>query len=443
MSISNLKYDQSTLPNNSNKLEPNDRAIHDWYRFVLSFPPHLVRHYIDRFELTDGDTLLDPFCGTGTTLVEAKKNGISSIGIEANPMAHFASKVKINWDINARPLQEHAYTIAEKVKHDLANQNMRDDVLPEECLFEIGHDTNRDLYSLTQEEEKLILKNSISPIPLHKSLLLLRAIQSSPKNDFVAHELIAFVKMLVESASNLHFGPEVGVRKAKKDALVAPSWLNNVNNISKDLEAYAGSKAVLSDVILSDSRHIGKHLDKESIKAVFTSPPYPNEKDYSRTTRLESVMLGFIKNKQELREMKKTFIRSNTRGVYKEDKDDQWIKNFTIINEIAAIIEKRRIEQGKTSGFEKLYSRVTKLYFGGMAKHLAELRVFLKKGAYLGYVVGDQASYLRVFIPTGQILAEIAESLGYEVVSIDLFRTRFASATKMNMREEVLVLRWP
>jgi hypothetical protein len=98
---------------------------------------------------------------------------------------------------------------------------------------------------------------------------------------------------------------------------------------------------------------------------------------------------------------------------------------------------------GKTSGFEKLYGKVTKLYFGGMARHLAELRIFLKPGAYLGYVVGDQASYLQILIKTGELLADIAKSLGYEVVSLDLFRTRLATATKKQMREEVVVLRWP
>jgi hypothetical protein len=46
-------------------------------------------------------------------------------------------------------------------------------------------------------------------------------------------------------------------------------------------------------------------------------------------------------------------------------------------------------------------------------------------------------------IRTSAILAEIAESLGYEVVRTDLFRTRIATATKAQMREEVLVLRWP
>ena len=90
-----------------------------------------------------------------------------------------------------------------------------------------------------------------------------------------------------------------------------------------------------------------------------------------------------------------------------------------------------------------LYHRVTKLYFGGMAKHLAALRKALRPGAKLAYVVGDQASYLRVMIRTGQILADIAESLGYEIDDIDLFRTRLATATKEQLREEVVRLRWP
>ena len=84
-----------------------------------------------------------------------------------------------------------------------------------------------------------------------------------------------------------------------------------------------------------------------------------------------------------------------------------------------------------------------KLYFGGMAKHLADLRPILRSGAQLAYVVGDQKSYLRVMIRTGELLASIAEGLGYEVVNIDLFRTRRATATKEQMREEVVVLQWP
>ena len=136
-------------------------------------------------------------------------------------------------------------------------------------------------------------------------------------------------------------------------------------------------------------------------------------------------------------------MRSNTRVVYKGDDDDRWIEHHAGIQRIANEIEARRIELGKTSGFERLYSRATRLYFGGMARHLAGLRNVLYPGAQLAYVVGDQASYLRVMIRTGQLLAETAQELGYELMRIDLFRTRFATATKEQLREEVIVLRWP
>jgi hypothetical protein len=113
------------------------------------------------------------------------------------------------------------------------------------------------------------------------------------------------------------------------------------------------------------------------------------------------------------------------------------------VQRIANAIEARRIELGKTSGFERLYARVTKLYFGGMTRHLSDLRTILSPGAQLGYVVGDQASYLRVMIRTGEILADIAKSLGYELIDIDLFRTRLSTAKKEQLREEIVLLRWP
>jgi len=409
----------------ANKLSLNDKRFHDWYRFILSFPPHLVRKYLEKFGLRDGDTILDPFCGTGTTVLEAKLCGINAIGIEANPIAHFASSVKVDWEINPVNLINHANKIAKQVTDQLS----------------LEYDSP--LRTLPSDAMPLLIKNSISPVPLHKSLMLIEALKLQVNSEFYRHEILALAKSLVYSISNLHFGPEVGVRQKKKlDAPVIESWLSEITAMASDLGNHY-KKSAHTFIYLADSRQLNMILQPESIDAVFTSPPYPNEKDYTRTTRLESVMLGFINNKADLRALKKCLLRSNTRNVYKGDNDDNWITGHKEIQEIAAEIENRRVAMGKTSGFEKLYSKVTRLYFGGMARHLADIRPFLKPGAYLGYVVGDQASYLRVMIRTGQLLAGIAESLGYQVVSIDLFRTRLATATREQMREEVVVLQWP
>lgn len=420
----------------SNKLDPQDRAFHDWYRFVLSFPPHLVRNYIEKFGLNKQSIILDPFCGTGTTLVEAKLAGIKAVGFEANAFPYFATSVKLDWSVDADLLLLNAHQVAHNALNTLKAQGI-DDNMP---FWTEGKDIK--LKTLDLEAAKLILTNSISPLPLHKTLVLLECLQSFRDKPYFRHMLLALANALVFKISNLHFGPEVGVRNPKIDIPVVSNWLIEVEKIANDLRLVVGKQYPSAEVYFADARDIDG-IRPNSIDAVITSPPYPNEKDYTRTTRLESVVLGFVRNKAELKELKRRLIRSNTRGVYKGDDDDKWVLENSEIQDIAKIIEKRRIDLGKDSGFERLYGKVTKLYFGGMARHLSELRKILRPGAQLAYVVGDQASYLRVMIRTGQLLANIATALGYELVGIDLFRTRLATATKEQLREEVVVLHWP
>jgi DNA modification methylase len=420
-----------------NKLYPEDRSVHEWYRFVLSFPPHLVRVYLERFEVTHEQRVLDPFCGTGTVLVECQKLRIESVGIEANPMAHFASQVKVDWSVDPDRLMEHARLVAEIARAKLEQQGIEDNPL----IQIVQHGLT--LRTLPPESLKLLLTDSISPLPMHKTLVLLECVEEHRDERYYRYERLALAKALVFTISNLHFGPEVGVSPAKHDAPVISSWLTCMSAMVNDLRKVQSTGETISVVHLADARQIASVLKPHSIDAVITSPPYPNEKDYTRTTRLESVLLGFIHNKTELQTLKRGLVRSNTRGVYKIDDDDQWVMEHPEIQRIANDIETRRIELGKTSGFERLYARVTKLYFGGIARHLADLRLALRPGAQLAYVVGDQASYLRVMIPTGQLLTDIAQSLGYELVGIDLFRTRLSTATKEQLREEVVVLRWP
>jgi hypothetical protein len=436
---------RSSNSNNAllNRVATADTAAHDWYRFVLSFPPHLVREYVQRFELTDTDCVLDSFCGTGTTNVECKKLGIPSIGIEAHPMAYFASKVKVAWDTNPEELKHHADQIAELTRERLAVKGIQDD----EPLFSapLGDSGLKiaALRTLPVSNAGILLKDSISPLPLHKTLALLDVINEFRDNRLYDHEMLALAKAIVTSISNLHFGPEVGVGRIKNDASVVGSWLRCIRGMCGDLLVLERYRQTPALIYKADARQLESLLQPASISAVITSPPYPNEKDYTRTTRLESVILGFIKNKEDLKELKRHLLRSNTRTVYKSDDDDRWIASHAEIQRIAQAIEDRRVQMGKTSGFERLYHRVTKLYFGGMALHFSQLRQALRPGAYLAYVVGDQASYLRVMIRTGQLLADVAKSLGFEVVGIDLFRTRLATATKEQLREEVVVLRWP
>lgn len=416
-----------------NQLSEKDRAIHSWYRFVLSFPPHLVRHYLQRFQATEKTVVLDPFSGTGTTLVEVKKLGLSAIGIEANPMAHFACSVKLDWSPRSEQLYQTAERIACAAHEEIA-------LLPNLAP------------TLSSEAAALLFKNAISSRPLNKVLTLLGHIDRAcdrtsvpTSHSFRGHYRLALANSAV-FASNLRFAPEVSVaRKHKSDAQVVDHWLAQVKTIAADLHSLEqlSPSPQPTVVYLGDARQPHCSLTPNSIDVVITSPPYPNEKDYTRTTRLESVLLGFVENKARLQAIKHDLVRSNSRSVYRDDDDDRWIQQYPQILEIADTINRRREELGKTSGFSRLYARATTLYFGGMARHLANLRSLLRPNAQLAYVVGEQASYLRVHIPTGSLLAQIAQDLGYELIGIDLFRTRRASKTEVDLREEVVLLRWP
>lgn len=190
-----------------NKLRIEDRAAHDWYRFVLSYPAHLVRNYLDRFGIDSRQTVLDPFCGTGTTLVECKKREIPSVGIESNPMASLASRVKVDWDVDPKGLLTHAEEIANRTWQKLEKEGIaHSSHLP---LFKRNGAPAVQLRTLPEEKSKLLLKDSISPLPLHKTLTLIDTLDAFEDDRFSATERLALARALVSGISNLHFGPEI------------------------------------------------------------------------------------------------------------------------------------------------------------------------------------------------------------------------------------------
>ncbi|MFQ5628511.1 MAG: hypothetical protein ACE5I1_07105 [bacterium] len=162
-----LKSGYKQKNGNINKLEPADKPIHDWYRFVLSYPPHFVRKYIADFQLSSKNTILDPFCGTGTTMVESRLHHIPGLGVEANPFAHFASTVKLDWSVEPEQLLQNSQKISQEAISELEKQGIDNN-----AIFENTSPKNISLKKLDSDANKLLLNDSISPLPLHKTLVL-------------------------------------------------------------------------------------------------------------------------------------------------------------------------------------------------------------------------------------------------------------------------------
>jgi len=370
---------------------------------------------------------LDPFSGTGTTLLEGKKLGLNVIGFEANPICHFASNTKIDWNIDIENLEKQIKYTQAKYRKFISS----DRVLP----------------NLSEKQHKLLIGNSISEPILRKCLLIKQIILRDRASSSIKRLELLGVARTAMNLSNLRFAPEVGVKDESKwilDADVIKAWKENVSKMCDDLSKLKETNNPTSGLsLLVDSRRAPRSVGKQSVDFLFTSPPYPNEKDYTRITRLELVLLDFLKSPKQLYALKKNLICSNTRAIHTDDDDGDEIQHLSEITTIAEQIEQRRIEKNGVTNFELLFHKVVLHFFGGMRLHLQEMKKLMKPGALMGYVVGDQASFFRVPIRTGELFAVVAKDVGLEVVRIDLFRERHASITKTKLREEVVILRNP
>lgn len=410
------------------KLNPQkilNGEVHNWYRIALGFSDQLVSMLLERFEISPGQWVFDPFCGSGTTLVECKKRGINSIGIDANPSSCFAARVKTNWTLSSSKITN----LANMVEEDYLSQVKKQSGYKGDTTYQY------------LDQSGMIERGWISTKPLKKSIYLKSAILGldTPKNNKNLL-FLALIDEILSDASNVKFGPQLYCSTPKEDADVLQGFLTRVEKMTSDLKIVKKLPSAVSKIYQGDSRECNSIVDPmTTISGVICSPPYPGEHDYTRHARLELAFLEEVTDKESLRQVKRQMIRSNTKGIYKEDKDCELVKDNDLLVSIVKKIDKKA--QEKTHGFARLYSTVVLEYFGGMKRHLQNLHSILQPGVLCAYVVGDQSSYLQVHIPTAKILAGIVGEIGYELIDIIPWRTAWASKTSKKVNENILIFR--
>ena len=443
-----------------NQLQPEDAAIHGWYRFVLGYPPHLVREYVQRLGADpERDWVCDPFCGTATTPVEARLHGFTTISTDANPIALLATHVKLAWDIDLEAVRCQLDDVLELAEACLAYVGLanRSDNLQQLTLFSPQR-VRRTTPTIQRYVEQfnpdellpptvaaLSPKGFISPKPLLRVLALRFALEMIGGDAIITDFMrLALANVIVTTAGNVGFGPEVYRLPPRDDADVLGAFARMIQRMIDDVNTIRGKVSPPFPPAYmhhDDARPLSSLAQCPPIGIVITSPPYPNEKDYTRSTRLESVLLGLLNTRHDVRALKEHLLRSNSRNVFAGDDDDKYIADIPTIRQVAEEIETQRVKLGKTSGFERLYHRVTRLYFGGMYRHFAALFPKLRPGARCAYVVGDQMSFFRVHIRTAHLLADVAHKVGYTVEGMELWRTRRSTVTGNDLAEYVLILR--
>ena len=70
-------------------------SVHGLHEYKGKFNPQVARALLNMFRVMPGDRVFDPFCGSGTALVECAHLGVSGWGTDINPLAVFVSNVKL------------------------------------------------------------------------------------------------------------------------------------------------------------------------------------------------------------------------------------------------------------------------------------------------------------------------------------------------------------
>lgn len=237
----------------------NQYLTHWIYPYKGKFHPQMIRALLNIIGLEQGDTVLDPFIGSGTTAVEAQLLGINCVGIDISPLCVLQSKVK-----------------TESI-----------DVLPQiaEWREEI---TRRITFSLFNLEGKT-LDDAINLIPDQKV-----------KNFYKMAKLVAI-------SDNVRRGREFSNAFLKNLQLMISS-VSDYCQIVKKLNLRLGKM----DIKTGDSRALP--LDNESIDGIVTSPPYSIALDYVSNDAHALKELGY-----NLSEIREEFIGVRGRGQTKID----------------------------------------------------------------------------------------------------------------------------
>lgn len=416
--------------------------VHNWFYFVLGYSPDFPDFLLDRENVNESTKVVDPFMGTGTTLIACKDRGITSGGIDANNYFYDVVKAKTNWNIDANKAEILFSDIINEYQKNILNFTDNDEVSSSENnqldIFE--NKISFKAYA-TQHRPEMLVEKYLSDLPFVKLLLIKQAI-----NKFVKEvDLLDFFNLAISSiivpVSNVRYGPGFGVGKAKYDVDVLEHFTKKFQKMINDLNQKTPTqKSTKVDFHLGDAREISKYFEENSVDLMITSPPYPGDHEYTKHTRLELIFMDYANNLKEFRTIKQRMIRGSTTNIYKDDNDKEFVQKFDSIKKVVELIDFRLKEDNATSGFEKLYTRLVQEYFGGMYKQFLESYKILKPGGKYSLLVSDSHAFKMVHIETAKILAEMALDIGFSDTKIELWQSKKTTSHSYLLRENIVTL---
>jgi DNA modification methylase len=393
-------------------------VVHQWYDYLEDFPFGLIEEKIKEYNIPPKSLIVEPFAGSGTTLISANLFNCNAIGFDANPLMCFISQVKTTFDINLEILKKEVIKVAEQFLVQIKNFDSL--VLNRGFLDNMPKKELNQWLHPTLQKEVILLKNLIDDIQEEKVRNLL---------------LLALSKSCFD-ASYVALCPGTTFYPFREKQEFWDLFTNKVFQIYQDLEKIQkhqdyGKSELIRDTCLNAKQY----LQPNSIDFIVTSPPYPNDLEYTRQTRLEMYLLDFVKNMNEVQQIKRKMVKGSTKLIFKESNSANFVDKFKSVKMVSDEI----FEQTKDKNWGFDYPRMTREYFGDMYLCMKEFYDLLKPDAHFLLVVGDQ-TIKGVYIPVCDILIEMGYEIGYRKCTKELFRMRRSTGHTIALPEEIVIL---
>jgi hypothetical protein len=352
---------------------------HTLHRFPGKFVPQVARELL-RIVGGDNGAVADPFCGSGTTLVEAAVLGRPAVGADCDPLAAFISEVKVS------PLSQRELVELRSYWNDVLRGNVVEGVAP--AVANLSH-----WFSDRAVAELSWLKTAATNLPNGKMR---------------AFSLVVFSSIIRRVSNADDQTQKTYVSHTLKKTAPAPSDLfpTMLDRALRGLASFSAACKARPIVYRADARHMD--FAAERFSGVVTSPPYIDSIDYVYNQMLEYYWLWDVVGLRTIDEVKT--LRRQPMGFSKPALDFAAFRTASPcaaseLNGVLPFIAERSAAEG-----ENVLS-----YFIDFRKHLDAARGVLRRKAIYGLVVGE--SMIRsVIVPTPKILTALFRDAGFEFI---------------------------
>lgn len=374
--------------------------IHRWFRYSAGFSADWVRSVIQKYNPT---VVLDPFAGSGTTILAAEQEQTESYGFEAHPFVVKIARAKLSWNSSVKEFDTWAATV---LKHA---RSMCPDISSEASLI---------LKCYTEDSLKKLCA-------IRDSFLLLK--EEIPPT--IGYLIWLAITSILRPCS--HVGTAIGqyVLPTKvKNKVIDPfdAFRIKINDMTFDMLSFQRSASSSGKLLVHDARKCYESLDGK-VDFVITSPPYPNNYDYGDCTRLEMCFWHEVSGWGELQSVVRRFLMrscSQHTAAEKLKLDDvltapQLGPIRDELSEICHLLDKERLNHGG----KKTYHTMVAAYFADIALVFHTLRRACRTGSRMCFVIGDSAPY-GIYVPVDCFMGRLAIAAGFSKYSFEKIRDR-------------------